>query len=103
MPASPMTPAAAVPNATQAGIAVGDPSSDAEGSVAFPGSPWVTAGGQQGELFRGVPTVGMVVAQRTSAQTNDPFTLTLTAASVPSAQPPAGSLAGSINLVASAI
>lgn len=103
MPASPMTPAAAVPNSTHAGIAVGDPIADAEGAVAFPGSPWVTASGQQGELFRGVPSSGMIVAERTSAQLNDPFTLTLVAASTPSAQPPAGSMAGTINLVASSL
>lgn len=96
-------PASAVDDATQFGVAMGDPATDGEGAVSFPGSPWVTASGQQGELFRGIPSGGMIVAQRTSAQANDPLTATFAAASVTSAPPAAGSYSGTVSLVASAL
>ena len=89
-------------DATQFGVALGDAATDSEASVNFALSPWVT-GGQQGELFRGVPTSSMVVAQRTSPQTNDPFTVTFAVASTTGQQPPAGAYAGTVQLTASVI
>lgn len=102
MATSPLVPASAVDDATHFGVAMGDPAADNEGAVSYVGSPWVT-GGQQGEMFSGIPTTGMVVAERTSAQTADPFTATFAAASVASAQPAAGSYAGTVRIVASAL
>jgi hypothetical protein len=103
MPYLPSTVASsAVDDSTHFGVAMGDPAADGEGAVSFTGSPWVT-GGQQGEVFAGIPTTGMVVAERSSAQTADPFTATFAAASVASAQPTAGSYAGTVRIVASAI
>ncbi|MCW2949392.1 MAG: hypothetical protein JWN41_405 [Thermoleophilia bacterium] len=102
MSAAPI-PASAVDKATHAGIAVGDPTTDGEASVSFAGSPWVTASGQQGELFRGVPTAGLVVAQRTTPQLDDPVTITIAAASVPSSLPPAGGLDATLSVIASAL
>ena len=102
MSTGPLVPASAVDDSTHFGVAMGDPAADSEGAVSYTGSPWVT-GGQQGELFSGIPTTGMVVAERTSAQTADPFTATFAATSTASAQPPSGSYAGTIRLVASAL
>lgn len=103
MQSSPLVPAAAVDDATHFGVAMGNPAADDEKAVSFPSSPWVTAEGQQGELFSGIPTSGMVVAERGSARANDPFTATFAAASVASQQPAAGAYAGTVRLVASAI
>lgn len=103
MQSSPLVPAAAVDDATHFGVAMGDPAADNEAAVSFPSSPWVTATGQQGELFSGIPTAGMVVAERGTAQANDPFTATFAAASTAEQQPAAGSYAGTVRLVASAI
>lgn len=103
MPASPMTPAAAVDTATQFGVAAGDPESDNQASVSFGGSPWESTSGQQGELFRGIPSTGIVVAQRTTPQVNDPFSLTFAAASVFSDQPKNGEYTGLLRLTASTI
>ena len=103
MPTSaPFKPASAVDDATHFGVAMGDPATDAEGAVAYSGSPWVT-GGQQGELFSGIPATGMVVAERSSAQTSDPFTATFAVAAIASAQPAPGSYAGTVRIVASAL
>ncbi len=102
MPTSPLLPASSVDDATHFGVAMGDPAADNEGAVSYTGSPWVT-GGQQGELFSGIPTTDIVIAERTSAQTADPFTATFAAASVASAQPAAGSYAGTVRIVASAL
>ncbi|MCW2922297.1 MAG: hypothetical protein JWL76_2171 [Thermoleophilia bacterium] len=102
MSTGPLVAASAVDDATHFGVAMGDPAADNEGAVSYTGSPWVT-GGQQGELFSGIPTSGMVVAERTSAQTADPFTATFAAASVASAQPAPGSYAGTVRVVASAL
>ncbi|MBC7461291.1 MAG: hypothetical protein H7287_08005 [Thermoleophilia bacterium] len=103
MQSSPMVPASAVPNSTHAGIAVGDPIADNQASVNYPGSPWVTSAGAQGELFRGVPTTSIVVAQRTTAQVGDPVSISLAAAQVPSALAPSGSLTASLSIIASAL
>lgn len=97
-----LVPAAAVDEGTHFGVAIGDPSADNEGAVAYPGSPWI-AGGQHGELFSGVPTGGMVVAERSTAQSDDPFTATFAAASIAGQQPTPGSYAGTVRLVASVI
>jgi len=103
MPTSaPFLAAGSVDDATQFGVAMGNPAADDEAAVSFAGSPWVN-GGQQGELFSGIPTAGMVVAERTSAQSNDPFTATFAVAAVASQQPAAGSYAGTVRVVASAI
>jgi len=105
MPAAAPIPASAVDDSTHMGVAVGDGGADNEGAVSYPASPWVTSGGQQGELFAGVPTSnpGLIVAQRTTAQTNDPFTVTFAVASVAGQQPPAGAYAGTVELTASTI
>lgn len=103
MQSGPMVPASSVKDATHFGVAMGDPAADNEGAVAFSGSPWVTGGGQQGELFRGIPTGGMLVAQRTTPQANDPITATFAVAAIPAQQPTPGSYAGTIRLVASAL
>lgn len=97
-------PQASVPGATHFGVAAGNAATDAEGSVSYAGSPWVT-GGQQGELFFGVPATGspVDVARRTGSQLNDPFTLTFAAASISSAPPTPGTYAGTIRLIASVI
>lgn len=102
MPGSPI-PATAVDDATHFGVAMGDAAADGEGAVAFGGSPWITAAGQQGELFRSVPTGGMVVAQRTAPQSNDPVTATFAAASLATTPPTPGAYSGTIQLVASAL
>ncbi|MCW2922779.1 MAG: hypothetical protein JWM98_183 [Thermoleophilia bacterium] len=100
MPASPPVPASGVDDATQFGVAMGDAGSDGENAIP---TAWETSTGQQGELFTGIPTAGMVVAERTTPQTNDPFTATFAAASVASAQPAPGAYAGTVRLVASAL
>lgn len=105
MQSSPMVPASAVDDATQFGVAIGNPTSDNETSVTYAGSPWVTSSGQQGELFRGIPTAaagGVQVAGRLGPQVDDPFTATFAAASIPSAQPAAGAYSGTISVTASA-
>jgi hypothetical protein len=102
MSTGPLVPAGAVDDATHFGVAMGDPAADNEGAVSYTGSPWVT-GGQQGELFSGIPASGMVVAERTGARTADPFTATFAVASVASAQPASGSYAGTVRVVASAL
>lgn len=102
MATGPLVPAASVDDGTHFGVAMGDPAADNEGAVAYPASPWVT-GGQQGELFSGIPTSGMVVAERSAPQTNDPFTATFAAASIAGQQPTPGSYAGLVRLVASII
>jgi hypothetical protein len=99
---APLVPAAAVDDATHFGVAMGDPAADNQSAVDFPGSPWV-ASGQQGELFSGIPTAGMVVAERAIPQTNDPFTATFAAASIASQPPAPGSYAGTVRIVASAL
>lgn len=95
-------PATSVDDATHFGVAMGDSGTDAEGAVSYTGSPWVS-GGQQGEVFGGIPTTGMVVAERTSAQSNDPFTATFAVAAIAGAQPPVGTYAGTLRVTASAL
>lgn len=102
MSTGPLVAASSVDDATHFGVAMGDPAADNEGAVSYPSSPWV-AGGQQGELFSGIPVSSMVVAERASAQTNDPFTATFAIASTAGAQPAPGSYAGTVRLVASAL
>jgi hypothetical protein len=102
MQTSPLVPASAVASATHFGVAMGNPASDNESAVSFPGSPWVAAG-QQGELFSGIPTTGMVIAERGTPQTNDPFTATFAAAAIASQPPAPGSYSGTVRVVASAI
>lgn len=103
MATSPLVPAASVPDATQFGVAIGDPATDSEAAVAFTGSPWVTSGGQQGELFSGIPSTGMVIAQQTAPVSNDPFTATFAVAAVAGQQPLPGSYGGTVRLVATAL
>jgi hypothetical protein len=103
MQTSPLVPATAVDDATHFGVAMGDPATDNESAVDFVGSPWVTSGGQQGELYSGIPTSGIKVAERTTPQTNDPFTATFAAASIASQQPAPGAYASSLRLTASII
>lgn len=103
MQAAPFVPAGSVDDATHFGVAMGDPTADNESAVSYAASPWVTAGGQQGELFTGIPVGGMVVAQRGTPQTNDPVTATFAAASIASQQPAPGSYAGTVRIVAAAI
>lgn len=93
----------AVDDATAFGVAMGDPAADGEGAVSFAGSPWVTAGGQQGELFAGIPTTGMDVARRTTPQLDDPFTATFAVAATAAVQPTPGSYSGTVRLVASIV
>lgn len=102
MQTSPLVPAASVDDATHFGVAMGNPASDNESAVSFPGSPWV-ANGQQGELFSGIPTTGMVIAERGTPQTNDAFTATFAAAAIASQAPAAGSYSGTVRVIASAI
>jgi hypothetical protein len=102
MQSSPLVPAAAVDDATHFGVAMGDPAADNQSAVDFPGSPWVK-GGRQGELFSGIPTAGMVIAQRAIPQTSDPFTATFAAASIASQPPAPGAYAGTVRIVASAL
>ena len=64
---------------------------------------WQTAGGQQGELFSGITPGGIVVAERGTPQSDDPFTATFAVASVVGQQPSQGAYAGTIRLVASAL
>ncbi len=92
----------AVAGGTHFGVAMGDPAADNEGAVSYTGSPWLN-GAQQGEVFAGIPTSGMVVAERSGAQTNDPFTATFAVASTAAAQPAAGAYAGTVRIVASAL
>ncbi len=103
MQTSPLVPASGVKDATHFGVAMGDPAADNESAVAYAGSPWLTGGGQQGELFSGIPTTGMVVAERATPQTNDPFTATFAAAAIASQPPAPGSYAGTVRIVASAL
>lgn len=100
--AAPFVTAAAVDDATHFGFAVGDPHADNEAAVDFVGSPWVQ-GGQQGEVFSGVPTAPVEIARRTNAQANDPFTITFAAASIAQQQPATGSYSGTVRIVASAL
>lgn len=100
MQTSPLVPAASVDDATHFGVALGDPVADNESAVP---SSWATATGAQGELFSGIPTTGLVVAERVTPQTNDPFTATFAVAAVAGQQPAAGSYAGTVRVVASAI
>lgn len=100
MPSSPLVPAASVDDATHFGVAMGDPGADNESAVP---TDWETPAGQQGELFSGIPASGMVVAQRGTPQSNDPFTATFAAAAVAGQQPAPGSYAGTVRLVASAL
>jgi hypothetical protein len=103
MQTAPLVPASAVDDATHFGVALGDAASDNQAAVDFPGSPWVTATSQPGELFSGITTSAMKIAERTTPQSNDPFTLTFAAASIASQPPAPGSYAGTANLVASVI
>ena len=103
MSTSTLVAASAVDDATHFGVAMGDSVADNQASVDFPGSPWVTAGGQQGELFSGVPVGGRVIAERATPQTNDPFTATFAAAAVASQQPASGAYAGTIRITAAVI
>lgn len=102
MPTSPLVPAGSVDDATAFGVAMGSAAADNENAVDYVGSPWVT-GGQQGELFSGIPAGGMVVAERGTAQTNDPITATFAVAATASQQPTNGSYAGTVRIVASAL
>ena len=102
MQSSPLVPAASVDDATHFGVALGDAVADNEGAVDFAGSPWVS-GGQQGELYSGIPTGGMVVAERTTPQADDPFTASFAVASVAGQQPAPGSYSGTVRVVASII
>lgn len=102
MQSSPPVVASAVDDATHFGVAMGDPAADNEAAVDFAGSPWVT-GGQQGELFAGIPAAGMDVARRTTPQANDPLTATFAVASVAGQPPTPGSYSGTVRLVASII
>lgn len=95
--------ASAVDDTTGFGVAWGDPAADDEGAVSFAGSPWVTAGGQQGELFAGVSTTEVDVARRTTPQADDAFTGTFAVAAIASAQPTPGTYAGTVRLIASII
>src|SRR5690606_17351455 len=100
---SSFVPASSVQDATHFGVAMGDAASDGEGADASTGLPWVTASGQHGERFTGIPTGGMIVAERNAAATNDPFTATFAVASTPAAPPASGTYAGLVRLVASII
>ena len=102
MPGAPI-PATAVDDATHFGVAMGDAGSDGEGAVSFGGSPWITSAGQQGELFRSVPTGGMIVAQRTSPQSSDPVMATFAAASIAGSPPAPGAYSGTVQVIASAL
>jgi hypothetical protein len=102
MGTSPLVALAAVDDATHFGVAMGDGATDAEGAVSYAGSPWVT-GGQQAELYSGIPVGGMDVCRRTTAQTDDPCTATFAAASIASQPPTPGSYAGTVRMVASAL
>jgi hypothetical protein len=102
MPTSPLVAQGAVDDSTHFGVAMGNAATDAEGAVSFAGSPWET-GGQQAELFSGIPAAGMDVCRRTSAQTNDPCTATFAVASVSSQPPTPGAYAGTVRLTASAL
>lgn len=100
MQTSPLVPAASVDDATHFGVAMGDPFADNEASIP---SSWVTGGGQQGELFSGIPTTPFDIATRTTAQADDPFTATFAVASIASQPPAPGSYAGTVRVVASII
>lgn len=102
MATSPLVALAAVDDATHFGVAMGNGATDAEGAVNYAGSPWVT-GGQQAELYSGIPAAGMDVCRRTTAQSNDPCTATFVAASIASQPPTPGSYAGTVRMVASAL
>lgn len=102
MQSSPLVPTASVDDITAFGVAMGDPATDNEAAVDFPGSPWV-ASGQQGELFSGIPVSGMEIAKRTTPQSNDPFTATFAVAATAGQQPAIGSYAGTVRIVASIV
>jgi hypothetical protein len=102
MATSPLVALAAVDDATHFGVAMGDGATDAEGAVNYAGSPWVT-GGQQAELYSGIPAAGMDVCRRMTAQNDDPCTATFAAASISSQPPTPGSYAGTVRMVASAL
>jgi hypothetical protein len=102
MQTSPLVPAGSVDDATHFGVAMGDAAADNQSAVDFPGSPWVN-GAQQGELFSGIPVAGMVVAERSTPQTNDPFTATFAVAAIASQQPAPGSYAGTVRITAGII
>ena len=103
MSTSTAVPQSSVDDATHFGVAAGDAATDAQGSVSYAGSPFVSSG-QQGELFLGVPSGSQVdVARRTGPQANDPFTLTFAAASISSSPPAPGSYAGTVRLTAAVI
>jgi hypothetical protein len=103
MQTSPLVPASGVDDATHFGVAMGDPAADNETAVDYTASPWVTSGGQQGELFSGIPPTGIKIAESTSSQNNDPFTATFAAASIVNQQPTPGAYAGTLRLTASII
>ena len=83
-------------------LAAGDAAGHSEASVNYAGTPWGTTGGSgtQGTLYRGIPLGGMTVAERTSAQAMDPFTLVFSAVSVASQPAAPGSYAGTVRLTA---
>ena len=103
MQESPLVPAASVAGGTHVGVAMGDPAADNQSAVSYAGSPWVTGGGQQGELFRGIGTTPFIIATRATPQTNDPFTATFAAAATAGAQPAPGEYAGTVRIIASAL
>jgi hypothetical protein len=103
MSTSPMVPAAAVDDSTHFGVAMGNPATSNESAVSYGGSPWVLGDGTQGAVFSGIPTGGMVIAERTTAQANDPFTATFAVAAIAGQQPAPGSYAGTVRIVASAL
>ena len=103
MSTSPLVALAAVDDATHFGVAMGNAATDAESSVNYAGSPWVT-GGQQAELYSGIPAAGMDVCRRATATAgNDPCTATFAVASISSQPPTPGSYAGTVRMVASAL
>jgi hypothetical protein len=104
MQTAPMVPAAAVDDSTHFGVAMGNPATNNESAVSYVGSPWVLGDGTQGAVFSGIPTGGgIVIAERMTAQANDPFTATFAVAAIASQQPAPGSYAGTVRIVASAL
>lgn len=98
-----LTAADALDDTTGFGVAMGNATDDDEGAVAYSGSPWIGAGGAQGELYSGIPVSGVLVAQRTGPRSNDAITASFAASSVVGSQPDPGSYSGTVRVTASAL
>lgn len=94
-------PGSAFAGSTHFGVAMG--TTGGEGAISFSGSPWINQANAQADIFRGIPSTGIVVAQRTNAQNNDPVTATFAAASTTNAPPAPGAYSGAVRVVVSAI